>query len=128
MKAQKCQCCGAPLPTLKGYSPYIKCEYCDATYQLTQDNQNFSITALPEQYLRLTNPGHIKRVEASIRIPNYELQYIPQEKKMEYIKKQLANQLTDYFEKNITVFEDMDIRNSETVFKTYIQIDTRKFS
>ena len=47
---------------------------------------------------------------------------------MEYIKKQLANQLTDYFEKNITVFEDMDIRNSETVFKTYIQIDTRKFS
>ncbi len=47
---------------------------------------------------------------------------------MEYVKKELANQLAKYFEKNITVFENMDIKNFETVFKTYIQIDTRKFS
>lgn len=120
MKKIMCDCCGAALPIPNKYQRYIKCEYCDATYEL--DNQQI----LLPQYV-LIEPGYIKKYAAKIIVDEEKIKYYPPKVIKHYVKEQIAHQLTEFLMNEIKIQEEYDVMNFERKYHTIIRLDTRGY-
>lgn len=130
MKKLSCECCGAALPVPDRYQRYVKCPYCDATYEVEHwesrpAKQPLDYTPIPEVRYILVEPGHIKKYGASISINEEAIRHYPPEILEKYVKDQLAQQIADFIKNELTIYEDYDIKNFERRYMAYIRLDTR---
>ena len=121
-----CECCGAALPIPNKYQKYIKCEYCDATYELdTPQEEPYSITTALKYVL--IEPGHIKKYTTQVVIDEEKIKYYPPEMINKYVREQLANQLSEFLMNEIKIYENYDIMNFARIYRTVIRLDTRGY-
>lgn len=126
MKKFNCECCGASLPIPKKFDKYIKCSYCDATYEIENNKQAQDIS-LPELKYILVEPGHLQKYKAEVIIDKEFYKYYPKEVLNKYIKEQLANKLVDFLMDKIDIKESYDIKNFTRIYQTIIRLDTRTY-
>ena len=129
MKKLSCECCGAALPIPERYQRYIKCSYCNATYEIEnyetpqQDNTVF----LQSPHYILIEPGYIQRLCATTVIDEEKLRYYPPEVIEKYIRNQLAEQIMEYLIPNLKIEESYDIKDFARIYRTVIRLDTRGY-
>lgn len=126
MKILKCECCGAALPIPARYARYIKCEYCNATYKLKEENEEESPFFSPLKYV-LMEPGYIKKYSAGVSVNEDKLHYYPKEVIEKFVREELTHKLVEALMKDIKLYEDYDVRNFERRYIATINVDTRKY-
>ena len=124
MKKFNCECCGASLPIPKKFNRYIKCSYCDATYEI-ENNKQIQDISLPELKYILVEPGHLQKYKAEVIIDKEFYKYYPKEVLNKYIKEQLTHNLVDFLMDKIDIQKEEDIENLGDIYYTTIRLDTR---
>lgn len=131
MKKLDCQCCGAALPIPERYQRYIKCKYCDATYEIenyeTPPAQSNDTIFLPEPRYILIEPGHIQKLCAAVTVEEEKIRYYPPEVIAKYVQERLTEQIMEYLAPNLKVEEAYDIGDFSRVYRTVIRLDTRGY-
>ena len=126
MKNLKCECCGAPLPIPQRYQKYIKCSYCDATYEI-ENYENITPEIETVKYI-LKEPGHLQHYCATIAVEEEKMKYYPPEVLEKYVKDELAAKLANLIKETMELRETYDIKNFARVYRADILIDTKRYS
>ena len=121
MKKLCCEGCGAPLPLPKQFEKYIKCPYCNASYEVEG-----SINQTIEYCVKLIEPGFIETFSATSIMPEDHITYYPKEVLAECVKRDLAQKIAELIMKKMTVYEEFDIQNFKRVYRADIRIATRR--
>ena len=129
MKKLDCQCCGAALPIPERYQRYIKCSYCNATYEVEgyEKRPQPEYMAIPELKYILIEPGHIQKYAATVSLTEEQVRYYPPEILEKFVRENLSRQITELLMKEISIQENYDIMNMCRVYRSMIRIDTRGY-
>ncbi len=124
-----CKCCGAALPIPEKYQKYIKCKYCDATYEIENSDKPFQsdYVALQDKHYILVQPGHIQKLRASVHLDEFQIRTYPSELVEEQVRHRLAEEIMECLEKELKIYEDIDIFELGRTYSTTIYLDTRGF-
>ena len=127
MKRVDCQCCGAALPIPERFQRYIKCSYCNATYEVEGYEKSPQL-GYDMQYVNyiLIEPGYIKKYGAKVTLTEEQAIYYPPEILERFIKENLAQQIADILMKELPIHEDYNLYDMTRVYSTNIRIDVRK--
>ena len=128
MKKLDCQCCGAALPIPEKYQRYIKCQYCGATYEVEgYEKCPQPEYVIPELKYILVEPGHIQKLGAKVYLDEYQVRMYPPELIEEQVRHRLAEEIMEYLEKELRIYEDINIFELGRTYSTMIYLDTRSF-
>ncbi len=130
MKKFDCQCCGAALPIPERYQRYIKCPYCDATYEIENYEKYLTenYAALPEEvkYV-IVQTGHIQKLRAKVHFDDYEIRTYPPEIIEKQARHRLAEEIMEYLKKQLNIREDINIFELGRTYSTTIYLDIKSF-
>ena len=129
MKKLDCQCCGAALPIPERYQKYVKCKYCDATYEIEEYEKPLQsdYVMLQTPHYVMIQPGHIQKLGAKVHLDEYQVRMYPPELIKEQVRHRLAEEIMEYLEKELQIYEDINIFEVGRTYSTMIYLDTRSF-
>ena len=129
MKKLSCECCGAALPIPDRYQRYVKCAYCGATYEVEhwEVRPDKNCISIPDVHYILVEPGHIQKLSAQVCLDEYQVRAYPPELIEREVRHRLAEEIMEYLEKELKIYEDIDIFKMGRKYSTMIYLDTRGF-
>lgn len=71
--------------------------------------------------------GHIQKLRAKVHLDEYQVRTYPPELIEQQVRHRLAEEIMEYLEKQLNIYEDINIFELDRTYSTTIYLDTRSF-